>query len=79
MAVGFFVWALIITLKPPPEAVAYFNEVCVKTSNNNNNESFISLEANFNIENSGATDKEVFEAICRKIQSNQAFSGSQNS
>ena len=78
MAAGFLAWALVVTLKarPEPTLTTNFNEVCVKVFHDNKNESFVALEAYFNIENNSITDEEVFAAFCRHIQSNEAFSGS---
>lgn len=76
MAVGFLAWALVVTLKVRPEPT--FNEVCVKVFHDNKNESFVALEANFNIKSNSMTDEEVLAAFCTHIQSNEAFSGSKS-
>ena len=78
MAVGFLAWALVVTLKAgsAPTLNTNFNKVCVKVSHVNKNESFVALEANFNIKSNSMTDEEVSAAFCTHIQSNEAFSGS---
>lgn len=78
MAVGFLAWAVVVTLKarPEPTLITNFNEVCVKVFHENKNESFVALEANFNIKSNSMTDEEVLAAFCTHIQSNEAFSGS---